>query len=166
MMEYTIRPYRDGEERYIADLHTRIYTEEYSWGPAFTYYAGKIALDFADKAKSEREAMYIAETDGVPVGCIMLCETDDTDIGQLRLFAVEKEHRRRGVGKALMDALTEKAKSAGYKGLILWTADPLKEAIRIYESYGFKETETVPNDTWRTDGGTVHEIKMELHGLA
>ena len=165
-MGYSIRPYKDGEERYVADLHTRIYTEEYSWGPAFTYYAVKIAMDFAGKEKSEREEMYIAESDGVSVGCIMLCGTDDPDIGQLRLFAVEKDHRRRGVGKALIDALMEKAKSAGYKGLILWTADPLKEAIRIYESFGFKKTETVPNDTWRTDGGTVYEIKMELHGLA
>lgn len=30
-----IRDYRPGEEKYVADLHERLYAEEYGWGPAF-----------------------------------------------------------------------------------------------------------------------------------
>lgn len=48
-MEYVIRPYRKGEEAYVAEAHRRIYTDEYHWGKAFTDYAGAIALDFAKK---------------------------------------------------------------------------------------------------------------------
>ena len=160
-MEYTIRPYRKHEEQYAADLHRRLYTEEYRWGNAFTDYAAKIALDFAGKEKNSREELFIAETDHKPVGCIMLCTADDPDTGQLRLFAVEKEYRKYGIGSALLAACMDKAKQADYRKMILWTADPLLDAIRLYERLGFRTVETVENHTWRTDGTAVYEIKME-----
>ena len=45
-MTAVIRTYRPGEEKYVADLHERLYAEEYGWGPAFVTYAKEIALDF------------------------------------------------------------------------------------------------------------------------
>ena len=161
-MNYEIRPFRNGEEQYVADLHRRLYSEEYSWGSAFTDYAIKIALEFATKGKSDREELFIAEVDENPVGCIMLCETDDSDIGQLRLFAVEKDYRKFGIGSALISAFMDKAKDARYRKIILWTASPLTAAIRHYEKLGFEAVETVENHSWSTDGATVHEIKMEM----
>lgn len=91
----------------------------------------------------------------------MLCETDDPSTGQLRLFAVEKSHRRHGIGRALMEALLAKAQEARYKTLILWTAGSLEAAIRQYERFGFRVVETAENRTWRPDGEPVVEIKME-----
>ena len=38
-MNFTIRPYKQGEEKYVADLHKALYSTEYSWGPSFTDYA-------------------------------------------------------------------------------------------------------------------------------
>lgn len=161
-MEYRIRPFVSGEEHYVAELHKRLYANEYGWGAAFTDYAAKIALDFAKKDKNNREALLIAESGGVPVGCIMLCLTDDPQVGQLRLFAVEQACRGQGIGSALISALMDIAKNAAYQKLVLWTADPLTAAIRRYEHLGFRKTETVKNTTWRTDGGEVDEIKMEM----
>ena len=161
-MDYTIRPYQSGEEQYVADLHKKLYSEEYSWGSSFTDYAMKIALDFARKEKSEKEELFVAETNGTLIGCVMLCETDDAKVGQLRLFAVEKEYRRYGVGTALINAFMKKAKSVGYQKLVLWTASPLTAAIHHYEKIGFRITETVENHTWSTSGETVNEIKMEM----
>ena len=102
----------------------------------------------------------IAESDGVPVGSVMVCPADEDHTGQLRLFAVAKEYRRNGTGRMLMEEALKMAEEVGYLKMILWTADPLVDAIRIYESFGFRETERVPNETWRLDGGTVNEIKM------
>ena len=161
-MNYEIRPFHTGEEQYVADLHKKLYSEEYSWGPAFTDYAIKVALDFANKENSDREELFIAEANGIPVGCIMLCETDDSDIGQLRLFAVEKDYRKFGIGSALIRAFMDKAKDAGYQKIILWTASPLTAAIRHYEKLGFVAVESVENHSWSTDGSTVYEIKMEM----
>ena len=42
-MDFIIRPYKQGEEKYVAELHKALYSTEYSWGPSFTDYAMKIA---------------------------------------------------------------------------------------------------------------------------
>lgn len=161
-MAYIVRAYRRGEEEYVAALHKRLYSEEYSWGPDFTDYAMKIAMDFAGKDRDTREELFVAEEDDELIGSIMLCGTEEPVVGQLRLYAVEKAWRGRGVGNALLSTLMHKAKEAGYKKLVLWTASPLEAAICQYEGLGFKRTEYVENNTWRTDGGSLFEIKMEM----
>ena len=60
-MEYTVRPYKKGEEQYVAEAHRRIYREEYNWGPAFSEYAAAIALDFAKKEHGPGEELWVAE---------------------------------------------------------------------------------------------------------
>ena len=161
-MDYTIRSYKSGEEMFVADLHKRLYSSEYSWGPSFTNYAMDIAIEFAKKEKSDKEELFVADCHGVLAGCIMLCQTDAPAVGQLRLFAVEKAYRRYGIGSALTDACMKKAKEAGYKKIILWTASPLTDAIRHYKKLGFKTVESVKNTTWNLDGTSLDEIKMEL----
>lgn len=114
-MNFTIRPYKQGEEKYVADLHKALYSTEYSWGPSFTDYAMKIATDFAKSRKNDREELFVADCDGTLAGCIMLCQTDEPSVGQLRLFAVERDYRRYGIGSALIAAFMKKAKDSGYQ---------------------------------------------------
>ena len=162
IMNFTIRPYKQGEEKYVADLHKALYSTEYSWGPSFTDYAMKIATGFAKSRKNDREELFVADCDGTLAGCIMLCQTDEPSVGQLRLFAVERDYRRYGIGSALIAAFMKKAKVSGYQKIVLWTASPLTDAIRHYEKLGFKATESVENTTWDTEGKPLDEIKMEL----
>lgn len=161
-MDYIIRSYRAGEERYVADAHRRIYSEEYRWGDSFIDYAVKIAMDFPQREKSEKEELLVAQAEGKLVGCIMLCQSDEAETGQLRLFLVEKECRGCGVGRALTNELLSRARAAGYKKLMLWTASPLKDAIRQYEKIGFKVTEEVENTDWSLDGELIYEIRMDM----
>ncbi len=161
-MEYKIRPYRRGEESYVADAHERVYAEEYRWGDAFVAYARSVALSFAQRAPNDREALWVAEADGKLVGCVMLCQTEEAATGQLRLYLVEKAYRRLGVGRALLDALLQKAREAGYRALVLWTASPLTDAIRHYEGLGFRRVEEVENTDWSLDGERLTEIKMYM----
>lgn len=167
-MNCVVREARAGESVYAADLHRRLYAEEYAWGEGFTSYAEKIALDFEAKPKSAREAFFIAQavdredpSGANLVGCIMLCRTPDPEVGQLRLYAVERAHRRQGIGRRLIEALLEKARAADYRKLVLWTAAPLEAALRQYERFGFRICATSENHDWRVDGGAVVEIKME-----
>lgn len=162
-MDYTVRPYEPGEERYVAEAQKRVYTEEYNWGPAFTDYAVKIALDFASREKDSGEELWVAEAGGKLIGCIMLCRAEELSTGQLRLFLVEKDYRRYGVGSALLKELMKKAKIAGYEKLILWTASPLQSAISHYEKLGFRAVEEVENQCWRLDGEKLNEIKMVMY---
>lgn len=155
----TVRPATREEIAYFADAHRRVYRQEYRWGPAFCDYAAHIAETFV---RSERDEFFAAAADGQPAGCIMLCQTEEPGVGQLRLFLVEKDRRGTGIGTALVDALLEKARKSGYERLILWTASPLVDAIHLYEKYGFRKTEEQPNTSWSLDGETVMEEKYEL----
>ncbi len=48
--------------------------------------------------------------------------------------------RGKGYGRLLMNAIIRKAKEKGYHSVLLDTATPMKAAIRLYQSYGFRET--------------------------
>ncbi len=161
-MEFTIRTFKPGDEEYVADAHCRVYSEEYRWNDFFTGYAVHIAREFAQKERTPREEMWIAEADGRPVGSIMLCETEDGETGQLRLFLVEKAYRGLGIGSALTRALLAKAREVGFKRLILQTASCLTVAVGHYERLGFHKDEEVPNTDWTLDGSTVYEVMMSM----
>lgn len=93
---------------------------------------------------------------------ILLCQSEKSpDVGQLRLFLVEKAYRCCGIGRALTSALFQKAREGpDTKRLILWTASPLTAAIRHYEKLGFRKAEEVENHKWSLDGAPLFEIKM------
>ena len=57
---------------------------------------------------------------------------------ELRKMYMLKSERGKGYGKLLLNHAVQKAKELGYKKIILETASVLKEAIGLYESYGFK----------------------------
>ena len=64
-----------------------------------------------------------------PVGTARLLPS-----GEVGRMAVVKEWRRRGVGEAMLDALTEEARKRGYKSLAIFA--PL-QAAEFYRSQGF-----------------------------
>ena len=110
-MKFSIRPYRKGEERYVAEAHRRVYSDEYRWNSVFTDYAMSIPLQFAEKEPDSREEMWVAENEDTAelLGSVMLCSTEDPQVGQLRLFLVEKRARGCGIGSALADTVLERA---------------------------------------------------------
>jgi putative acetyltransferase len=58
---------------------------------------------------------------------------------ELRKMYLLKEYRGIGLGKFLLDHSIEQAKRLGYNKIILETASVLKEAINLYEKYGFRK---------------------------
>ena len=155
-----IRPINEAEITYFSDAHKKVYMEEYRWGTEFTDYAVHVAESFV---KSEKSEFFVAVVDEHLAGCIMLCETENETIGQLRLFLVEKSYRGCGIGSALVKSLIEKAKLCGYRKIILWTAAPLVDAIHLYTKFGFKKIDENPNTTWSLDGEIVMEEKYILN---
>jgi N-acetylglutamate synthase-like GNAT family acetyltransferase len=59
---------------------------------------------------------------------------------ELRKMYFAKELRGQGFGKKTLQRMIEKAKETGFKRIYLETATPLKEAIYLYEKFGFKPT--------------------------
>ncbi|MGA2499450.1 MAG: GNAT family N-acetyltransferase [Tepidisphaeraceae bacterium] len=57
---------------------------------------------------------------------------------ELRKMYLSREHRGRGLGRRLLDHGLAEARRLGFGRVVLETASVLKEAIRLYEQYGFR----------------------------
>lgn len=107
--------------------------------------------------------MWAAEAEGRPIGCIMLCRPEGSPhAGQLRLFLAEEGFRRRGAGRSLTSALLQKAREAGYRRPILWTASPLTGTVRPHEALGSREAEEAEDREWSLEDRPLYEIKMVM----
>ena len=57
---------------------------------------------------------------------------------ELRKMYLHRDYRGQGLGKRLLEHALAEARRLGFKTVTLETASVLKEAIRLYERYGFK----------------------------
>ena len=65
----------------------------------------------------------------------------DSQTCELRKMYLDKSHRGKGLGKSLLEGALAEARKLGFQRMTLETASVLKEAIALYESYGFVEYE-------------------------
>ena len=56
---------------------------------------------------------------------------------ELRKMYLHRDYRGQGLGKGLLDNALADARRLGFASVVLETASVLKEAIALYESYGF-----------------------------
>ncbi|MGK0389173.1 MAG: putative acetyltransferase [Maribacter sp.] len=66
-------------------------------------------------------------------------------IVEIRKMYLLKACRGKGIGKFMMNFLMEKAKEMTYEKVMLETATALKEAIVMYEKYGFELKKEAPH---------------------
>ena len=76
---------------------------------------------------------FVVELDGRPIGCALWKEID----GDAELVVLVTTYRGVGAGAALLDAVVEYARSAGWKLLWLVTTNDNTDAIRIYGRAGW-----------------------------
>jgi DNA-binding MarR family transcriptional regulator/GNAT superfamily N-acetyltransferase len=126
-----------GEVGWVVQQHGARYAQEYGWDDTFEAMVARIMADYAAGHDPRREAAWIAEVDGAPVGCIM-CVRDDGATARLRVLLVEPAARGKGVGGRLVDECLRFAKRAGYQRIVLLTYDVLADARRIYQRAGFR----------------------------
>jgi putative acetyltransferase len=83
-------------------------------------------------------ALLVAVHETEIVGCAALRRIDDTTCEMKRLY-VRPAGRGKGVGTLLVKTLVDTAILLGYKSMKLDTVPSMKEAIRLYLNFGFKE---------------------------
>jgi putative acetyltransferase len=59
-------------------------------------------------------------------------------ICELRKMYLHRDYRGQGHGRRMLEDALAKARQLGFTRITLETASVLKEAIRLYESYGFR----------------------------
>ena len=85
------------------------------------------------------EGIFVAEEDGEPVGYVTTRPDHETKIGWIPNLAVLPEHRRKGIGKALMDRALDYLKEKGMEMAKIETLEQNEVGKRFYPKVGFVE---------------------------
>ena len=80
----------------------------------------------------------LEDQDGSIIGACGLYPLENQTC-ELRKMYLDKSHRGKGLGRLLLDSALARARRLGFRRMTLETASVLKEAIALYESYGFAE---------------------------
>jgi DNA-binding MarR family transcriptional regulator/GNAT superfamily N-acetyltransferase len=142
---YVLRPHQMGDMGWVVARHGALYAAEYGWDSRIEALTAEIVSTFLKNFDAKREACWIAEIDGEPVGSVFLVRESD-DVARLRLLIVEPQARGLGIGKRLVDECVRFARRAGYAKITLWTHGVLTAARAIYQRAGFRLVEQWVHD--------------------
>ncbi|UCD48552.1 MAG: GNAT family N-acetyltransferase [Phycisphaerales bacterium] len=78
----------------------------------------------------------LESSDGSVIGAYGLYPMEDRAC-ELRKMYLRRECRGQGLGRRLLDDALAEARRLGFRRVVLETASVLKEAIALYERYGF-----------------------------
>ncbi len=84
--------------------------------------------------------LYLALVDGMAAGCVGLTRNDDIYCEIKRLY-VRPQYRGMHISSALTRQVISDAKGIGYHYMRLDTFPFMKDAIKLYEKYGFTRIE-------------------------
>lgn len=131
-----IRPAREDEIEEIRALFLE-YSRSLEVDLCFQNFSAELAGLPGDYAPPTGRLL-LATVDGFAAGCIALRRIDASVSEMKRLF-VRPEYRARRLGRALVEAIIEEARCAGYLRLRLDTLPSMSAAIELYRSLGFHE---------------------------
>jgi DNA-binding MarR family transcriptional regulator/GNAT superfamily N-acetyltransferase len=157
---FLLRTHRPGDIGWIVSRHGALYAQEYGWDISFEALAAEIAAQFIRSYDASREACWIAEIGGEPVGSVFLVKASD-EVAKLRLLLVERKARGLGVGRALTEQCIRFARQAGYTSITLWTQSMLVAARGIYQRAGFTRVNEEKHHSFGVDlVGETWELKL------
>ncbi len=140
-----IRRYRPG------DLRSLLRVEEESFGPRERY-GPEVFLALISLPGS---VILVAEEDGEVVG-YSAGYLEGDGVGHIASVAVRPGFRRRGIGRALMEALERELVARGARRLRLEVRASNQAARRLYESLGYRVVRRLPG-YYRDENGLLME---------
>lgn len=91
--------------------------------------------------RKDRSVLWVAELDGVPLGCCGIYPTEglESNCAELVKYYLAKKERGRGTGRNLMEKCIESARQLAYEKLYLESMPHFSKAVHIYDSLGFRK---------------------------
>ncbi len=139
MNEIIIRPISSTDNPAIAVIIRNTLTEFNANHPGTVYYDK--STDALYELFQVPNSMYnVAEVNGVLAGGAGIFPSDGLpeDTCELVKMYLVPEARGLGLGKLLIEKAMEFARTAGYKKIYLETMPELRQAVRVYEKFGFR----------------------------
>lgn len=135
--DFVIRPAdRPGDIAAIRAL-LRLYLTETGLDLGFQGFDAELDALPGDYAPP-RGCLLCAQSDERIVGCVAYRPLDDDRCEMKRLF-VRPDFRRSALGAALVAAILERAREAGYASMCLDTAPGMERAQALYARFGFRD---------------------------
>lgn len=134
-----IRPILPGDNAAIAAIIRAALTEFGANKPGTVYYDESTDHLF-ELFQTQKSFYLIAETDGKVVGGCGIFPTEGLPpfTAELVKMYIDKDYRKLGLGRLLIEKCIEKAADNGFKQIYLETMPELKKAVSIYEKFGFE----------------------------
>ena len=109
---------------------------------------------------TEGSAVFVACAGDRFIGMGMAEQASDacleSGVGEIRALYVHPDWQGRGVGKALLGALTAALRACGYRAAVLWTLRDLTPTRRFYEATGWTFDGASDTHDWH---GPVHLVR-------
>ncbi|MFK0255570.1 GNAT family N-acetyltransferase [Streptomyces sp. NPDC090445] len=117
---------------------------------------GPVRLDWSERFLSSPEhLMLIAYVDDVPAGMVTGVEMSHPDKGTemcLYELSVDEGYRRRGIGRALTEALADEAKARGCYGMWVGVDTGNEAALATYSAAGGRDEGVFAMRGWPLSG--------------
>ncbi|MEN8215730.1 MAG: GNAT family N-acetyltransferase [Pseudomonadota bacterium] len=123
----------------IVDLHDKYFVQQLGWGAAFKKDVKEYLEELLQHFQPTRDGLWVARKGEEIIGTIAIDgRIDGPECARLRIFVVDYNYHRQGIGKSLLNQAIAFCKTIGYKKIELWTFDNLYEAKALYLKYGFR----------------------------
>jgi putative acetyltransferase len=90
--------------------------------------------------KAHQSILWVAEIDGVVLGCCGIYPTPNLPNGYAELvkFYLDKSIRKKGIGLQLFEKSIASAKALGYTHLYIESLPEYANAVKMYQQFGFQ----------------------------
>jgi len=150
MDEIALRLFRAEDAPWLTERHGTLYAREAGFDATFAPLVAEIIADYLARHDPAREAGWIAEADGRPLGSIF-CVAQGAEVAKLRLFLLEPEARGRGLGQRMLAHCMEFARAKGYARMTLATHESHRAACALYARNGWQIAEARPVHAYGCD---------------
>ena len=95
---------------------------------------------FYNDIEKSFEAFFCMTDEEKVIGTVALKKIDAYTV-ELKALYLDKAYRGQHLGSRLINAAIDEAKALGFKSMVLDSMSKYKEALRLYEKCGFRNTE-------------------------